>query len=82
MMIQNDAVSLHSLQINPDESDPFEHEAPESESDGTSVCDRGRRKLVQLTGLGGGALFVLVPNSELIHSAVRAVLGVGGVECC
>jgi hypothetical protein len=51
--------------------------------DGETVCARGRRKLLQYSGFGGGALFVLIPNSELIHSAFRAVAGASvGYQCC
>jgi hypothetical protein len=54
----------------------------EQTDDGLAVCTKARMNFAQLSGLGGGALFVLIPNSELIHSALRAVLGIGGYECC
>jgi hypothetical protein len=39
---------------------------------------RIRRLLLLLAGIA----FVLVPNSEAAHAALRATLGVGGAECC
>ncbi len=48
-----------------------------------AVCGRGRDKLLQYSGMCGGALFVLVPNSELIHSAFRTFTGATvGYQCC
>jgi hypothetical protein len=37
---------------------------------------------MRLSALIGAAVFVLVPNSALAHDALRAFLGVNGVECC
>jgi len=70
----------HSSALSP-ESEAFDADAHD-ESGPVSVCAEGRRKLMELSGLAGGALFVLVPNSELIHSGLRALLGFGGYECC
>jgi hypothetical protein len=80
-MLASEVAPRYTLRLNPDDMPPFDDDAGVDDG-AVSVCDRGQRKLMQLSGLGGGALFVLVPNSELIHSAIRAVLGVGGVECC
>ena len=80
-MLGSELAPNHTLRLNPDDALPFSNEFAVYDG-GLSVCDRGRRKLMQLSGLGGGALFVLIPNSELIHSAVRSALGVGSVECC
>jgi len=42
-----------------------------------------KRKLYRWSAWSGGALFVLVPNSELIHSAFRAFAGASvGYQCC
>jgi len=49
----------------------------------TSKYSRGKRRLLQYAGIGGGAVFVLIPNSELIHGAFRAVAGASvGYQCC
>ena len=41
-----------------------------------------QQRLTKFFAWGGGLMFVLVPNSEIVHSGLRAFLGLGGYECC
>ncbi len=72
------AVNAHNAAVRPAAGDECD-----DAHDGESVCERAKRKLMQYSGIGAGALFVLIPNSELIHSAFRAFAGASvGYQCC
>jgi hypothetical protein len=55
---------------------------PESRQSETAVSLPAGASRTRLAILIAGALFVLVPSSEVVHASVRATLGVGGVQCC
>ena len=76
----DEQIAINAAADEPVGATPGDDSSDENLTD--TACATGRRKFMELSGLGGGALFVLIPNSELVHSALRAVLGVGGYQCC